>query len=75
VTQHFHASVGAVAGRDVNVTVSFVLDAIAKHIEGQPIPEAEKRSLLTRLRELADHPVIAGIATNVIWQAISGAGS
>jgi hypothetical protein len=73
VTQHFHASVGAVAGRDVNVSVSVGLDAIAKHIESSAIPESEKRTLMTRLRELAEHPVIAGIATNAIWQMISGA--
>lgn len=72
VTQHFHASVGAVAGRDVIVSVSVVLDAIAKQIESAAIPEVEKRTLMTRLRELAEHPVIAGIATNAIWQIISG---
>lgn len=75
VTQHFHGSVGAVAGRDVNTSVSVVLDAIAKHIESTAMPDAEKRTFLAKLRELAEHPVMAGIATNVIWQMISGVGS
>lgn len=75
VTQHFHGSVGAVAGRDVNISVSVILGAIANQIESASIPEAQKHSLMTRLRELAEHPVIAGISTNAIWQMIQQAGS
>jgi hypothetical protein len=75
VTQHFHASVGTVAGRDVNITASIVLEAFAKQIESTSLPEEEKRSLVTRFRELAEHPVVAGLATNLIWQALGGGGA
>lgn len=75
LTQNFHGNVGAVAGRDVNVSVSVFLDAIAKHIESAPISETEKKTIVSQFRKLAENPIVAGLATNAIWQIMTTLGS
>ena len=49
IHQEFHGPVGAVAGRDINVQISFneVLNKLADAVEAdQEIPPEQKRSLI-----------------------------
>ena len=49
IHQEFHGSVGAVAGRDINVQISFneVLNKLADAVKAdQKIPTEEKRPLI-----------------------------
>ena len=69
VHQEFHAPVGAVAGRDINVQISFneVLNKLAETLEAeQKIPLEEKRSLIDRLKSLAQNDWIRSIGTDVL---------
>ena len=69
VHQEFHGSVGAVAGRDINVQVSFneVLNKVADAVEAdQKIPPEEKRSLKDKLKSLGGNDWIQAIGTDVL---------
>ena len=73
VHQEFHGSVGAVAGRDINVQISFteVLDKLADTVEAdQKISPEEKRSLVDRLKSLAQNEWVRSIGTSVLADVI-----
>lgn len=73
IHQEFHGPVGAVAGRDVNVQISFteVLDKLADTVEADhKIPPEEKRSLIDRLKSLANNEWIRSIGTSVLGDVI-----
>ena len=73
VHQEFHGSVGAVAGRDINVQISFteVLNKLAHTVEAdQKIPPEEKRSLVDRLKSLAENEWVRSIGTSVFADVI-----
>lgn len=74
VTQNFHGTVGMVAGRDNNVSIALLLSSLADKIETDPkIPAEERRSIASRLRELAANPYVVGVATTVAADLIRGA--
>jgi hypothetical protein len=69
VHQEFHGPVGAVAGRDINVQISFneVLNKLADAVGAdQKIPPEEKRSLIDRLKSLANNEWVRSIGTSVL---------
>ena len=69
VHQEFHGSVGAVAGRDINVQITFneVLNKLAEAVEAdQKIPQEEKRSLIGRLKSLGENEWVRSIGTSVL---------
>ena len=69
VHQEFHGSVGAVAGRDINVHITFseVLNKLSESIEAdQKIPPEEKRSLIDRLKSLAQNEWVRSAGTSVL---------
>lgn len=73
VHQEFHGSVGAVAGRDINVQISFteVLNKLADTVEAdQKIPSEEKRSLVDKLKSLAQNEWVRSVGTSVLADVI-----
>ncbi len=69
VHQEFHAPVGAVAGRDINIQISFgeVLNKLANNLQpNQEISPEEKRSLVDRLKSLAENEWVRSIGTSVL---------
>jgi hypothetical protein len=69
VHQEFHGTVGAVAGRDINVQVSFseVLNKLADTVaSNQKIPKQEKQSLVEKLKSLAENEWVRSIGTSVL---------
>ena len=75
VTIHpeFNAPVGAVAGRDINVQITFneVLNKLADAVEAdQKIPLEEKRSLIDKLKSLTNSEWIRSIGTSVLADVI-----
>jgi len=73
VHQEFHGPVGAVAGRDINVQISFteVLNKLAEVVEAdQKIPTEEKRSLIEKLKSLAQNEWVRSIGTSVLADVI-----
>lgn len=73
IHQEFNAPVGAVAGRDINVQISFneVLNKLADTLEAnQKMPLEEKRSLIDGLKSLANNEWIRSIGTSVLADAI-----
>lgn len=73
IHQEFHSSVGAVAGRDINVQISFneVSNKLADAVEAdQKIPPEEKRSLIDRLKSLANNEWVRSIGTSVLADVI-----
>ncbi|MBI2089665.1 MAG: hypothetical protein HYT78_13165 [Deltaproteobacteria bacterium] len=75
--QEFHGPVGAVAGRDINVQISFseVLNKLAEAVESDPkVPREEKRSLIERLKSLANNEWIRSIGTAVLADVIKKIG-
>jgi hypothetical protein len=73
VHQEFHGSVGAVAGRDINVQITFsqVLNKLADAVQhDQKIPPEEKQSLIDRLRSLANNDWIRSIGTSVLADVV-----
>ena len=74
VTQTFHGNVGTVAGGNLtqfNFTVTQYLNGVAKAIESSPdIPAKEKESLLAQLKDIANSPYVANLATTAITEAM-----
>jgi len=73
VHQEFHGPVGAVAGRDINVQISFneVLNKLADAVDANPkIPKEEQRSLTDRLKSLAENEWVRSIGTDVLASLI-----
>ncbi|MBI1979886.1 MAG: hypothetical protein HYS58_03910 [Elusimicrobia bacterium] len=82
VHQEFHGPVGAVAGRfdleahlerGINVQISFteVLNKLADAVEAdQKILPEEKRSLIERLKSLANNEWVRSIGTSVLADVI-----
>lgn len=73
VHQEFHGPVGAVAGRDINVQISFneVLNKLADAVEAEKkFPLEEKRSLIDRLKSLAQNDWVRSIGTSVLADVI-----
>lgn len=71
--QNFTGPVGAVAGRDINVQISFneVLSKLADAVEtDQKIPTEEKKSLIDRLKSLAQNEWVRSIGTSVLADVI-----
>jgi hypothetical protein len=71
--QNFNAPVGNVAGRDINqnVSINVIIEAIEKTIqENRGIPEAEKKGLLQKLREIKNNPYVASITSGLLVEAI-----
>jgi len=71
--QNFAGPVGQVAGRDINVQISFneVLNKLADAVEvDQKIPPEEKRSLTDRLKSLAQNEWVRSIGTSVLADVI-----
>jgi len=78
VRQEFHGPVGAVAGRDINVqiTLTEVLNELVDAVEAdQKIPPEEKRSLIDRLKSLAQNEWVRSIGTSVLADAIKKSAS
>jgi hypothetical protein len=78
VHQEFHGNVGAVAGRDINVQISFneVLNKLADAVEAdQKISPEEKRSLIERLKSLAGNEWVRSIGTSVLADVIKKSAS
>lgn len=74
ITQHI-GTAHTVAGRDihggVNTTITHIIDALATAVsEADNIPEAEKPSLLEKIKELATNPFILGIGPPLILEAL-----
>jgi len=73
INQAFNAPVGAVAGRDINVQISFneFLNKLADAVEAdQKIPPEEKQSLIDRLKSLAQNEWVRSIGTSVLADVI-----
>ncbi len=73
VHQEFNAPVGAVAGRDINIQITFteVLNKLADVVEAdQKISLEEKRSLIDRLKSLGNNEWIRSIGTSVLSDLI-----
>ena len=73
IRQEFHVPVGAVAGRDINVQISFseVLNKLADAVEAdQKIPSEEKRSLIDKLKSLGQNEWVRSIGTSVLADVI-----
>ena len=71
--QTFSGPVGAVAGRDINIQISFgeVLNKLADAVEAdQKIPLEEKRSLIDKLKSLTNSEWIRSIGTSVLADVI-----
>ena len=69
IHQEFNAPVGAVAGRDIHIQISFsdVLNKLAATLEAdQKIPKEEKQSLVERLKSLAQNEWVRSIGTSVL---------
>jgi hypothetical protein len=70
VTQNI-GSAGFVAGRDMQVTITAeqLLVFLGKQIEDDPkIPEPEKKTLLQRVKDLADNPYIKAIGVTALTE-------
>lgn len=73
VHQEFHGPVGQVAGRDINIQITFteVLNKLPDAVEAdQKIPLEEKRSLIDRLKLLAQNDWVRSIGTSVLADVI-----
>ena len=73
IHRQFHGSVGAVAGRDINVQISFteVLNKLSDSIEANPqIPPEEKRSLMERIKSFGQNEWVRSIGTSVLADVI-----
>jgi hypothetical protein len=73
IHQEFNAPVGAVAGRDINFQVTFneVLNKLADAVDAaQNILPEEKRSLIDRLKSLAQNEWIQSTGTSVLADVI-----
>lgn len=73
IHQEFNAPVGAVAGRDIHIQITFsdVLNKLAATLEAdEKIPSEEKRSLTDRLKSLGQNEWIRSIGTSVLADLI-----
>ena len=73
IHQEFHGPVGAVAGRDINVQITFseVLNKLADTVKAdEKISPEEKRSLIDRLKSLAQNEWVRSIGTSVLADVI-----
>jgi hypothetical protein len=73
IQQEFHGPVGQVAGRDINIQISFteVVNELAAALEADPkIPTEEKRSLVDKLKLLGENEWIRSIGTSVLAEVI-----
>jgi len=73
IQQEFHGPVGQVAGRDINVQITFteVLSKLADAVEvDRRIPPEEKRSLIDKLKLLAQNEWVRSIGTSVLADII-----
>lgn len=76
VHQEFHGSVGAVAGRDINVQISFteILNKLSESIESDPkIPPEEKQSLMERIKSFGQNEWVRSIGTSVLAEIVKKA--
>jgi len=73
IQQEFHGPVGQVAGRDINIQISFteVVNELVTALENDPkIPQEEKRSLVDKLKLLEENEWIRSIGTSVLAEVI-----
>lgn len=73
IHQEFNAPVGQVAGRDINIQVTFteVLNKLTDAVQSDPkIPPEEKRSLIDRLKSLTQNEWVRSIGTSVLTDVI-----
>ena len=73
IQQVFHGPVGGVAGRDINIQISFneVLNKLSESVEAsQTIPPVEKLALLDKIKSLAGNGWIQSIGTSVLAELI-----
>lgn len=76
IHQEFHGPVGQVAGRDINIQISFteVINQLAAALEAnQKIPPEEKRSVIDRLKSLAQNEWIRSTGTSVLAEVFKKA--
>jgi hypothetical protein len=73
IQQVFHGPVGGVAGRDINIQVSFneVLTKLSETAEAdRTMPTEEKTVLLEKLKSLAGNSWIQSVGTSVLAEII-----
>jgi len=73
IQQVFHGPVGGVAGRDINIQISFseVLTKLSESVEAnQTMPAEEKLALLDKVKSLAGNGWIQSIGTSVLAEII-----
>jgi hypothetical protein len=71
--QHFAGPVGAVAGRDINIQISFaeILNRLVNAVEtDDKIPPKEKQSIVDKVRSLASNEWVRSIGTSVLAEVI-----
>lgn len=72
VIQHFHGNVGNLALGNINTyNTNIYLNALIKAIEeSNEIPEEDKRSLIDKIKNIAQNQYVAGIGAGLIVEAI-----
>jgi hypothetical protein len=57
----------AVDHSNINITVNRFFDTLCEEIENNPdVPEEEKKNLIAKVKSIAQHPVVSGLATNLL---------